>query len=185
MDIYSVLKKFYLYFQDKKRRMYIDKLIKKGLRIGKNVDIVDTFFLDPSHCFLIAIGDGCTICPNVRFLAHDASTKKNLGFTKIGKIEIEENCFIGDSAILLPGVTIGANSIVGAGAVVTRDVPPNVIVAGNPARQLFSIQEYLTRIEALSKGKRIFGKEYHIKNLTPQKCKEILESVGDDIGFIV
>ena len=49
--------------------------MQKGLKIGKNVEIIDTFFFDPSHCFLISIGDNCTICPNVRLIAHDASTK--------------------------------------------------------------------------------------------------------------
>lgn len=46
---------------------------------------------------------------------------------------IEENCFIGARAIIMPGITVGHNSIVGAGAVVTKDVPPRTIVAGNPA----------------------------------------------------
>ena len=49
-------------------------------------------------------------------------------------IVLERGAWIGDSAIVLKGVRVGENSIVGAGAVVTKDVPPNVIVAGNPAR---------------------------------------------------
>lgn len=51
---------------------------------------------------------------------------------------IEENCFIGARALIMPGVTIGHNSIVGAGAVVTKDVPPCSIVAGNPAQLIRS-----------------------------------------------
>ncbi len=185
MSIYSIMRKLYLYFLKKKRRMDIDNLVKKGLRIGKNVGIVETFGIDPSDCYLVKIGDNCTIGSNVRFIAHDASTNKRLGFTRIGKIEIKENCFIGDSAIILLGVKVGPNSIVGAGSVVTKDVPPNMVVGGNPARELLSLQEYLTSIEALSRGKKIFGREYFIKNRTPQKRQEILESIGDDIGFIV
>ena len=111
----------------------------KGLKLGKGVEIIDTFFFDPSHCYLISIGDNCTICPGVRLIAHDASTKKFLGYTKLGKIDIKENCFIGDSTIILPGVTIGPNSIIGAGSVVTKNIPPNVVAAGNPARVLKKI----------------------------------------------
>jgi len=114
MNIYSDIKKIYYLLQSKKRQNYINRLIANGLSLGRNVDIIDNFFFDPSHCFLISIGDNCTICPNVRLIAHDASTKKILGYTKIGEIDIKENCFTGDSAIVLPNVTIGPNSIIGA-----------------------------------------------------------------------
>jgi maltose O-acetyltransferase len=120
-----MLNKLYHLIVKKRRQAYINRLIANGLTLGKNVDIIDTFFFDPSHCFLISIADNCTICPNVRLIAHDASTKKILGYTKIGKIDIKENCFIGDSALILPNVTIGPNTIIGAGAIVTKDIPPN------------------------------------------------------------
>jgi len=185
MQIYSYFVKFYYTFINRKRERYIAKLITLGLRLGKNVSIIDTFFFDPSHCFLISIGDNCTICPNVRLIAHDASTKKILGYTKIGKIDIKENCFLGDSAIILPGVTIGANSIIGAGAVVTKDVPLNAIAAGNPAKVISSVREHIKKIEAISKRKKIFNEEYFIENLDEQKRKEIIRSIGETIGFIV
>ncbi len=73
---YSLIRKLSAYIWKKKRTSYIESLIKNGLKLGKDVDIVDIFFFDPSHCFLISIGDNCTICPNVRLIAHDASTKK-------------------------------------------------------------------------------------------------------------
>lgn len=76
-------------------------------------------------------------------IAHDASTKRLLGYTRIGKIDIRENCFIGDSAIILPNITIGPNSIVGAGAVVTNNVAANTVVAGNPARVVGSLEDFL------------------------------------------
>jgi len=124
-----LMKAYYSFLKYKKNR-YLNGLVDKGLILGKNVLIVDTFFFDPSHCYLITIGDNCTICPNVRLIAHDASTKNHLGYTKFGKITIGENCFIGDSTIVLPNVSIGPNSIVGAGSVVTKSVPPWTVVAG-------------------------------------------------------
>ena len=169
----------------RKRKRYIEGLTKKGLKLGKNVEIIDTFFFDPSHCFLISIGNNCTICPNVRLIAHDASTKKLLGYTKIGKIDIKENCFIGDSSIILPNVIIGPNSIVGAGSVVTKDVPANMVVAGNPARTIIKIEDYIEKIEIISKTKKIFTEDYFIEKLDERKREEILQSVKDTVGFIV
>lgn len=155
------------------------------MKLGQNVEIIETFFFDPSHCFLISIGDNCTICPNVRLIAHDASTKNSLGYTKIGLINIRENCFIGDSAIVLPNVTIGPNSIIGAGSVVTKNVPPNMIAVGNPAKVISTVPEYIEKIEAISKNKKIFGKDYLIGNLDESKRVEMIRSIGDAIGFIV
>lgn len=168
-----------------RRDRYIAGLVDKGLTLGKNVEIIDTFFFDPSHCYLITIGDNCTICPNVRLIAHDASTKKYLGYTKLGKINIKKSCFIGDSVIVLPNVTIGPNSIVGAGSIVTKDVPPCSVAAGNPARVICTMGEYLERIKELSSDKRIFDEGYFINRLDDKKRHELVESLGDSIGFIV
>ena len=59
-----------------------------------------------------------------------------------------DNCVVGMRAILLPGVTIGPDSIVGAGSVVTRDVPPRTVAAGVPARVLCTLDEYAERYRA-------------------------------------
>jgi maltose O-acetyltransferase len=180
----NLITKVYSQLVNRKRAQYINRLIANGLKLGKNVEIIDTFFFDPSHCFLISIGDNCTICPNVRLIAHDASTKKHLGYTKIGRIDIKESCFIGDSVIVLPNVTIGPNSIVGAGSVVKHDVPPNTVVAGNPARDISSLETYLNKIRSMSKPKQIFNEDYFIERLDDKKRQEILQSVGGGIGFI-
>lgn len=185
MSIYSFLRNIYYSLEAKKKERYLKGLIENGLRLGKNVDIVSNYFFDPSHCFLISIGDNCTIAPNVRLIAHDASLFKTLGYSKIGKIDIKENCFIGDSVIVLPGVTIGANSIIGSGAIVTHDVPPGSVAVGNPAKVIMTVQEYIEKIEKSSKGKKIFGEDYFIQNLDDKKRQEILDSVEDSIGFIV
>ena len=168
-----------------RKEKYLKRLMENGLKLGKDVEIIDTFFFDPSHCYLISIGDNCTICPGVRLIAHDASTKKFLGYTKLGKITIKENCFIGDSAIILSGITIGPNCIIGAGSIVTRDIPPNTVAAGNPAKVMGPLDEYLEKIKKMAEGKRIFDEHYFIENLNQKKRKELLNSVGNDIGFIV
>lgn len=185
MSLLSVSSRLIQSLKRRKRQEYLALLTRNGLILGNNVEIIDTFFFDPSHCFLISIGDNCTICPGVRLIAHDASTKKLLGYTKIGKIEIRNNCFIGDSAIVLPGVTIGPGSIVGAGAVVTRDIPPGMVAAGNPARVIETVAAYMEKIESLRRGKKVFDENYFIDRLDERKRKEILDSLGKEIGFIV
>ena len=180
-----MLNSLYYSLIKKKKNTYIKMLVSRGLKIGENVKIIDTFFFDPSHCFLISIGDNSTICPNVRLIAHDASSKKMLGYTKIGRIDIGSNCFIGDSTIVLPNVHIGPNSIIGAGSVVVNSIPPDTVAAGNPAKTICSVEAYLNKIKSLSQGKRIFDNEYKIQHLNDKKRSDIMDSVKDSIGFIV
>ena len=111
-----------------------EKLIKMGLKVGKNFKRLNGVILDPSHCWLISIGDNVTMAPRVHILAHDASTKFFLNYTKIGRVIIGNNVFIGAESIILPNITIGDNVIIGAGNIVTKDIPPNSIYAGNPAK---------------------------------------------------
>lgn len=107
----------------------IDDLIKEGLIIGKNFNIQKGCILDKSHCWLIEIGDDVTLAPRVHILAHDASTKRELGYTKIGKVKIGNNVFIGANTTILPNVRIGNNVVVGANSLVSKDILDNTIVA--------------------------------------------------------
>ncbi len=185
MKMYNQIKNMVHAVTSIKRKRYIQSLINKGMLIGQDVEIIEDFFFDPSHCYLISIGDNCTICPNVRLIAHDASTKKSLGFTKLGRITIQEGCFIGDSVIVLPGTEIGAGAIVGAGSIVTKDVPAGMIAAGNPAKVIGSVKDYIERIDVLSRSKRVFDERYHIQNLDETARRELLDTIGNEIGFIV
>ena len=94
-----------------------------------------------SEPYLISIGKNVLISTNVTFLTHDGGisvlnklNRKYKDITKFGRIVIEENCFIGHSSIIMPGVTIGKNSIIGAGAIVTKDIEEGSVVVGVPAK---------------------------------------------------
>ena len=72
-----------------------EKLISMGMTVGKNFGRLNGVILDPSHCWLIEIGDNVTLAPRVHILCHDASTKQFLNYTKIGRVTIGNNVFIG------------------------------------------------------------------------------------------
>lgn len=108
--------------------------------IGDNVYYYSRIF--PSDPKLLKIHNNVVIATNVRFLGHDridimlsGMFKKSYSKT-YGCIEVMDNVFIGSDVVVLPGVKIGPNAIVGAGAVVTKDVKPGCIVGGIPARKI-------------------------------------------------
>ena len=105
----------------------------KHTKIGKNVFInFDCVFLDLGG---ITIEDNVLIAPKVSLLSegHPISSKDRQSLVP-GRIHIKKNVWIGANATILPGVTIGENSVVAAGAVVSKDVPDNTIVGGIPAK---------------------------------------------------
>jgi maltose O-acetyltransferase len=94
----------------------------------------------------ITIGNDVLIGPNVQLLTptHPLEPEpRRLKWEAAQPIIIGDNVWIGGAAVICPGVTIGDNSIVGAGSVVTKQVPPNVVVAGNPARRIRSLDTML------------------------------------------
>lgn len=132
--------------------------VKKNLKVGSNTRILTSISNFGSEPYLIEIGDNCTITSGVKFITHDASIGIALKYINIerivnnkkyelmARIKVNNNCMIGVNSIILPGVTIGPNSIVGAGSVVTKDVPPGVVVAGNPAKVICTLDEYTNKI---------------------------------------
>lgn len=76
-------------------RSQLQIAIDNGLKIGKNCEIKGEVIIDPGHCWLIEIGDNVTIAPRCHILAHDASTKRFLGHTVVGRVVIGNNVFIG------------------------------------------------------------------------------------------
>ncbi|PAF37230.1 hypothetical protein CHH58_10350 [Terribacillus saccharophilus] len=157
----------------------LKRLIKRGLEIGENCKIYDTH-IDYGHCFLIKIGNNVTIT-NSSILAHDASTKIFLGKTKVGKVEIKDNVFIGWGSIVFPNVVIGENAIVAAGSVVNKDVPPNTIVGGNPAKKIGDVQQFINKNKILMETSPTYSTEWSKK--TTEEMIEMKEQLNTGIGF--
>jgi radical SAM protein with 4Fe4S-binding SPASM domain len=130
----------------------VDKYSKTGAKIGHHVFMDSGIELDKSFPQLIEISDFVVISAGVRILTHDGSLCNTKGyFNQKGKVIIERNAFVGAGAIILPSVRIGENSIIGAGSVVTKDVPPNAVVAGNPAKIICRTAELLQKREKTKK----------------------------------
>lgn len=121
---------------------------RQGARIGENCRIMIRSL--GSEPYLVSIGNHCTLAPGVALTTHDGGAwvfaSEHPDLQRFGRIEILDNCFVGMRAIILPGVRIGPNAVVGAGAVVTRDVPPNSVVAGCPATVVSSLDAYKQKI---------------------------------------
>ena len=137
--------------------MDLPSLIKNGLTIGEDVFINFGCTIDRSCCWLVTIGNRVTLAPNVHILAHDASTKRELGYTKIGKVVIGDDVFIGAGTIVLPGVRIGDRVVIGAGSVVTRDIPGGSVAAGNPAKVICTYDEYMEKQRNLKESMDSFS----------------------------
>ena len=162
-----------------------EQLESMGLTIGKNFKRLHGVILDPSHCWLIKIGDNVTIAPRVHLLAHDASTCYELGYAKIGKVIIGNNVFIGAESVILPNLKIGNNVIIGANSTVTKDIPNNEVWAGNPAKFICTYDNYMTKNKILMKKRPCFGEEYTLrKNVDDKKKKQMISELEKGIGFV-
>lgn len=135
---------------------HLDKLIKRGLKIGKDFKRLGGVIIDPSHCYHITIGDNVTLAPRVHILAHDASTYVFFGKTRAANVTIGNNVFVGASSIILPGVHIGNRVIIGAGSIVKHDIPDNSVAVGNPAKVVCSVDDYLVKEQAKMRPENTF-----------------------------
>ncbi|PWR07669.1 capsule biosynthesis protein CapG [Micromonospora acroterricola] len=109
-----------------------------------------------SEPWLITLGDNVYVTAGVQFVTHDGGTlilrRDHPDLEWTAPISIGDDVYIGVRTIILPGVRIGDRCIVGAGSVVTRDIPDNSVAAGVPARVLKSTDEYLAIMKAKSLG---------------------------------
>ena len=122
----------------------IEAYRKQGVKIGQDCTIFGVTF-DTNFPFLIELGDQVQMAGGTVVLAHDASPNLFTGKARLGKVRILGRTFIGQNCVILPGVTIGEGCIIGAGSVVSRDIPPGSVAAGSPAKRICSVADYFAR----------------------------------------
>lgn len=145
--LYRIILKIRSLYQDLVKQAAIKVAIHQGMKVGENLYVqgIPNF---GSECFLIEMGDNVTIAEGVSFINHggDGRVTKRIEKYKdgrtFGRIKIGSNTFIGKGAVLLPGVSIGSNCIVGSMSVVSTSVPDNSVYAGAPAKFICTIEQY-------------------------------------------
>ncbi len=123
-----------------------------GVTVGDGVRIIGmddrTFGSEP---FLVSIGDHVTVTGQVQFITHDGGVwvfrNSEPDIQCFRPICVGSNVFIGLRSLILPGVTIGDNVVIGAGSIVNRDVPSNSVAAGVPARVVGTVEAYREKVD--------------------------------------
>lgn len=146
----------------------LKRAIRNGMQVGEGVSVMGgvNFGSEP---YLISLGNHVRVSNNVVFINHDGGTwafrnseKKYENVIKFGVIKIGDYSFVGSNAIIMPGVHIGKNCVIGAGSVVTRDFPDNSVLCGVPAKRICSTEEYAEK--CLSHMPPGFDAEEYAKN---------------------
>jgi acetyltransferase-like isoleucine patch superfamily enzyme len=142
---------FFLTYYVRCRADPVEYLRFLGARIGQGCSIYTPYQNLGTEPWLIEIGNNVTLGQGVLLITHDGTSRlfrdrlpemSPFG-NRFGTVVIRDNCFVGNNAIILPGVEIGPDSAVGAGSVVTKSVPPRTIVAGNPAVPIKTLEQYI------------------------------------------
>lgn len=133
----KILNRLNKYFKSEQKTYY-----KRGKNFFSN-SIIDV--LTPQF---IVIGENFISAPGSIILSHDASLVSNFGVYRVEKTIIGDNVFLGANSVILPGIKIGNNVIIGALTVVTRDIPSDVVVVGNPGRVQCKVEDYYDKCKS-------------------------------------
>lgn len=144
MRILVFFSRLFAFFFSVKKELRILYLRSKGVEIGKDTFLSPKAYIDAHKGSRVRIGQNCYITRNVVILNHTDTYRggpKGIWIPKGGDrvlkdVIIGNNVFIGVNSVIMPGVTIGDNSIVGALSFVNKSIPPNEVWAGNPAKQI-------------------------------------------------
>ena len=156
-----------------------------GMHIGADVWLPASTTIDTSQCFLISIGDHCGFGDGCLIMAHDAQMDEFLDAARVGRVTIHESCHIGARTVILAGVEIGPRTIVGAQSVVTKSLPPDTVCAGNPARVICTLNEYLEKHRGQMATSKTFPFLEYDRFITPERRAELTAAVTERDVYIV
>ncbi|MBE6673956.1 MAG: acyltransferase [Ruminococcaceae bacterium] len=165
--------------------------VKRGMKVGKNFNRQSGTRMDPSHCWLISIGDDVTLANKVQILAHDDTTRIYTGYGRVAPVKIGDRVFIGANSTILMNTTIGNDVIIGAGSLVTGNIPDDSIAVGVPARVVGKTSEYIAKQKEKMANGLVFDSSYtYQKDVTAEKKEEMLKKLEEyngvgylDIGY--
>jgi maltose O-acetyltransferase len=164
---------------------YTEFLKKLGVQIGKNSTVLYPAYVDGRWPYLLEIGNNVVISINATILTHDASTAYAGDMVKVGKVIVHDHCFIGANCTILSGVSIGPESIVGAGSIISRDVPPNTVYAGNPARFICTVTEFIEKQRQSGKTRPFFkGSDFEHAFIKDKQKLLLRKSLQDTFGYV-
>jgi maltose O-acetyltransferase len=161
------------------------KYREQGMHLGKDVLLPASTWIDVGHCNLISIGDHCGFGADCLILAHDAQMDEFLDAARLGKVIIHESCHIGARTVILPGVEIGPRTIVGANSVVPRSLPPETVCAGNPAKVICSLRDYLEKHRSRLKIAMKFEYSRFGGRLTPEQMRQMNDALQNGDVYMV
>jgi maltose O-acetyltransferase len=171
--------------QERQRRRW-QRLRSLGMHIGNSVFLPADLWIDTSHCHLISIGDNCGFGPQCLILAHDAQMDEFLDAGRLGRVTIHPSCHIGARSVILAGVTIGPRTIVGAGSVVSKSLPPNTVCVGSPAVPVASLDDYLEKHRSrMAAGTTFEFDKYDQGSLTSAGREEMLAALDRGAVYMV
>lgn len=163
--------------------LLLDDYRKAGARIAGNV-LANGLTINKNDCFLVTIEDGVVLGPNVLILAHDASLRPEVGFTRVAPVKIGSGSFVGARAVLLPGSTVGRNCIIAAGSVVAGYTEDDSVYGGVPAKRLGSKSDHLKKWQVISETEPKFLDGWKSDVKVERSRKRMRDSIGNGNGWV-
>lgn len=157
----------------------------QGARVGSGTRILVRDL--GSEPYLVSIGDETLISSDVVFSTHDGAVwvlrDREPELNRFGRISIGRRCFIGARTVLLPGAKIGDGSVIGAGSVVTGEIPSGVVAAGVPARVLSTVEEWAAKVrtESLDLPPQVFPLDRGDRALLRMELERLLPTREPDL----
>lgn len=150
MGIKNKIERYWIDHIRPSHKKKVEYLRKKGAQIGEGTRLNCTTAAFGSEPYLISVGKDCLFAANINLITHDGAIKvlnslnkfEGKQLDKIGAIHIGDNVYIGMGAYVMPGTRIGNNCIIGAGCVVTKDIPDNSVVVGVPGKVIGTVDSY-------------------------------------------
>lgn len=145
-----------------------------GVKMGGDNFIASKFW-SSSEPYLITVGNHCALTAGVMLFTHGGARvarKQYPQFDTFGRVTLGDYVYVGNNSLIMPGVTVGDNVLIAAGSVVTKSIPSNVVVGGNPAKFICTLDEYIARnikFNTNSKGMSLEEKRTFLLSLEDER----------------